>query len=395
MKNQKKKKKSLLSFLLITAALALAILPACQREQIDQNQVSAVKGGGVEPSDFIENAQNAEDQVVNQCLYDIGIASRDILRNSEVKLAVISAAAATNHGEVDLLSVLNQQGFLSDFSDALATQTGNDPTTFDAEAYISDHLTYDETYIAKVKVVNGDVLDDGEDAWIAAGIQINENEYPDNEDDILVWKHPNNTYSLEILDESDAISAENPVFIIINGETLANEEIFDDPGAATTMTRFPAGSFPRWKATSIGITQRYEESGDTDFTIAIRDASEYPGIGATTMYGFESSWSPSQIGTTRSYNTPLIEDPASKLSAFRANWATYEVDWYAGLHWLFTCTNYYGATESVKTKRKYIHEWYHHGGTNNYNWVALHPTHNSSNNINDGKGVFTMTRINY
>ncbi len=387
-------------------AAGVMFLTRCKKEELEDSKNPDIQAVTYSPGDFIWNSQDAADEMVNQALYDIGLASRDLLSDPVIAAALVDVADNTTHHEVDLLSFLDEQDLRDEFRNALADITENDPEAFDDEAYIAENLYNQEEYRAKVLVYNLSNLNLDNTAWIGVGIYLDEDIYDDHIDDNLIWKPSNNVWTVDAIDAIDAINTTHPVFAIVNGIELPDDAVVVDfpehQEERNTIT------YPIWNHYTARIDDPYEGSGNSEYAIL---CTKYDGIGPISTSSVEFSWAPAQIGTTRYLTWTIIDDGfetgnVCSGGAYSAtDIGTYEYDggFTAGKLLMHYCDPYTGFTKEIYCKRKYNHEWYHfspYSTSNNptsYNLTGYHPYHTSvrTQDAGTGKGTMSVIRYNY
>ncbi len=377
---------------LITLVLGITTFFSCNKTDnlIDDIVNDSTNSKTLTVGDFLDNSSDTLDQRVNYCLYDIALALREDLLNNTILVDLINVADS-NNGEVNLYDFFNDHTALKDsFKYRLAQITGNDPETFNYEDYIRVHLTYDTVYQPYITIVNMDTLNQNLTPYICVGAQINEDNWPGYEDNILKMTKVGGEWSISAIGETEATTSSHPVLVINNG--LSESGVDLDKIAVDVSNK--TNSTARYYQDEIQLNFAYEKSGKIDYRIY----TAYYFHGYT--YELRALFSKKKINRcdigkkiVLSFEVTPFSD-AMKINNCNTTLINIEYDWYASKKLVGKICHPIGGTQQFKSSIKYKKEWYHFKPTNiGFDFPQHLPQNGSQYVQSNQKGYIKLSRI--
>ena len=350
--------KTINAFLLLT--LALLLLPACQQleELIPEDAIEQVKNYELDQIPLVPNTQevtalllNPEDQddeKINQYLYELSLATRDLIKDAGFNKAIIKLAQASPTQTARLLDLetaapgyyttieaaLRVKGMsLKEIASDLTHRPLNPNPDYPETAQIEQ---YDPAiFIPNLSQINTDLQ-----PIISPNIEVDCRNDSTIEDNIVAWFYTEAGELTEImLSEETAVKTSNPLFLLDNaarytGETMNHalqmEEYEDENGQVFNKNGKAQMSFQSHEF-SIEHGYRYESGwgNNSEFCVV---AYRIDPSGTVHWIYSGAGWKkiaevkPSQIGqllTKWSLHAPNWE-PYTTNYVF---WNTFERDW--------------------------------------------------------------------
>jgi hypothetical protein len=336
---------------------------------------------------FIENTQDVQkllsltddkddEKIFNFC-YEIGLATRELVKNSSFTKTMIELA---KKNPIDVVYLMDLKQDAPQYFRIINENLAKHDLSL---AYIAENMThrpilpnpdYPETaeierYEPAIFIPNLKKADGEKQALLSPKVVADGDRYPELEDFIVTWYYTESGTLEEILvSEEASLNTSNPLFIIDNAQrfekgTVVLDENFDDNsltddtgatnGRSQTIIRFDS------KELKIKNGYRYESAASSEYAIqGYRIESNgtvhwvYSGSGWKVIKDIKKN----QIGTT--VLAPSLHAnvwlPYSNNKFF---WNTFERDWYSSEKDLGSAS-FGGTTIYLSGRRQNTSEWY-------------------------------------
>jgi len=361
------------------------------------------------------NPDDRDDEKINNYLYQLSIATRDLIKDANFNRIIIEMALASPNQTANLLELeveapeyfnainnrLSSKGLsLRALADGLTHAPVNPNPEFPETAEI-------ERYYPAIFIPNLDNVDNAKQPIISPNIEVDCREDESIEDNIIAWYFTKNGDLHEILlSEKTSLLTSNPLFLLDNASSKVKKNevaILPPEEESKTTTSFSSHEY------SIENGYGYESwlGGKSEFCVqAYRIAPN----GVVHWIYNSSGWK--EIAKVKRND---IGDLLYKWSHHASNWQpwsnpwtpnviqygvnmvywnTYERDWNRSPKELGTCTAN-GATIYLSGKRKYTSEWYAwipstaHTHYTRFQWVYYNWAHWNSS----WKSKFRLWRV--
>lgn len=341
---------------------------------------------------LMTNPDDADDEKINNYLYEISIATRDLIKDPAFNQAIISLAQNSETQSANLLDLervapiyYNAINSKLSSKNLSLTTIANDLT----HAPIAPNMTYSETaetehYVPAIFIPNLDRLNSQLQPIISPNIEVDSRSDERIEDNIIAWFYPSATSSAVteiMLSEATSLSTTNPLFLLDNAvTTLKTKEnkkftpLITKGDPVSPKSTNGTLSFSSYEHSIESQAYRYEpwNSGKSEFAI---NAYRIEPNGTTHwIYNNTSDNSKvineikkNDIGSIRfkwSYHAanwqPWSNPWTPDVTQYGVNmvyWNTYERDWNRSPKGLGTCSAN-GSTIHLAGRRKYTSEWY-------------------------------------
>ena len=393
---------------IILAGLAAATLWSCQQEQLEPVKtpstpnITATVNHARFPKNtqdieaLLANPEDQEDEKINRYLYELGLATRALIRNPEFNQTIINLAKKSETQSANLLDLRTVAPTFYQFIDTQLKIKGL------SLAEIAENLTYQPTsehsgidaaqaekYIPAIFIPNLERASANVAPIISPNIEANADEDARLEDHIVAWRYNEGGTIEEVLvNEEMALNTTTPLYLIDNA--VESLKVKADPNAQVVATKpdpvaEPSGqrshhhhhglSFSSYEHSIRSQSYRYERFGKSDFTVtAVRiDPSGQPhliyqaGNGTFRTYQSISEIHRNDIGPLRyawrhhasdwqPWSNPWTPN-AIQTGVNMVYWNTFERDWNHSLKPLGS-GNANNATIYLSGNMKYNHEWY-------------------------------------
>ena len=348
---------------------------------------------------LLTNPEDKDDEKINNHLYNLSIAVRELIKDKAFNEAIIDLAKKSPTQSANLLDLkTTAPQFYDKINQNLAELRNNDFNSsgdYSIES-IANNLThapvapnsdYPETaeiekYVPAIFIPNLEQINSSLQPIISPNIEVNSAKDESIDDYIVSWYYtPSGELNEIILGEETSLNTSNPLFLIDNAvTTLETEENKDfvswnsEPNSSSAKTSSTKStlSFSSYEHSIESNSYRYEPwtSGKSEFAVnAYRIEPNgtvhwiYNGNGTKVISDIKKN----QIGSIRNIWSHHASDwkPWSNpwtpnVTQYGVNmvfWNTFERDWNHSPKPLGTCSAN-GTTIHLAGRRKYDSEWY-------------------------------------
>lgn len=418
------------------ALFALLALPACKKPaetaapdkpyQLMADSVPAFTyytlGTDITEADLLATPDDSAYQQFNYVDYALTLSLLELYRHHSGLFSDLIQEMRANPGQAcNLLDfardypradALYDSVFASRFSDFAAY--GNDWKSFIAANY-----KYDTAYVPFARFANLGSIDFDLPAYVAGPFEINEDKFPDFDDDMPMWIHNGTNLLLTTIDESLANTLTNPVVVTTN-DFVGFEQVppLPPPPPPVYQTTSCGNPIPphvheKISHTWFKINNRYEGRGRSEYRVVfgasetyVQSANAWAGC-PPILVEKTKKVKKNEIGTLINwdfdvfypdfYHNPLCVDinMLSLSHAYDTHFiiAAFEYDWINSRKDLFKLDDQYGNPHEWRTRRKFASEWYFFDpdANNGYDFMNRNPTPNSEY-VNYTKGELHLLR---
>ena len=348
----------------------------------------------VEIQKLMENPDDANDEKINTYLYELSLATKDLIKDPAFNNIIISLAQRSVTHSANLLDLeVTAPQFFNAINANLATKRLSLQIIADDLTYapVAPNPDYPETseieqYVPAIFIPNLDRIDSNLQPIISPNIGVDSRFDESIEDNIIVWYFKNessNDVEEIMLSEATSLTTSNPLFLVDNALTTLHiepkkdaEPMFSKDQESATSTYGGSGtlSFSSYEHSIQSQSYRYESFWGGKSEFAVNGYRIDPSGTAHWIYNNTSDNSKvinrikkNQIGSTRykwSYHAanwqPWSNPWTPHVTQYGVNmvfWNTYERDWNRSPKGLGTCWAN-GTTIYLSGRRKYSSEWY-------------------------------------
>ena len=390
--------------ILILALVGITIV-GCQKEKLTQTGEKIeyrldnipIIANDQDVKLLLTNPEDSDDEKINNHLYNLSLAVRELVKDKEFNKTVIDLAKKSETQTANLLDLktvapnfydkINQNleknndiYFRSSSGKYTIESIANDLT----HAPIAPNPDYPETakieeYVPAIFVPNLDQLNLNLQPIISPNIEVDSNEDESIEDNIVSWYYTKSGELNEIiLSEETSLKTSNPLFFIDNAvTTLETKENTDfvplnsnndsNSPSVDDLHNRSALSFSSCEHSIESSAYAYESwtSGKSEFAVnayRIDPSGAIHWIYNSSGTKVINSIARNEIGSLRYKWSHHASDwkPWANSSTYGKNvvfWNTFERDWHRSLKSLGTCSAN-GTTIYLAGKMKYSSEWY-------------------------------------
>jgi hypothetical protein len=341
---------------------------------------------------LMENPDDADDEKINKYLYELSLATRDLIKNPKFNQVIISLA---QNSETDAANLLDLETVAPQFFTSINVKLAAKGLTLQS---IADELThapiapnpdYPETaiiehYVPAIFIPYLDRINASLQPIISPNIEIDSRFDESIEDNIIAWffeKATSTTVSEIILSEGTSLNTSNPIFLLYNAVTTLRTA---ENKTATPLISKGQGSSAGSSAGTLSFSShehsiesqsyRYEpwNSGKSEFAVnAYRiepngtihwiynntndNSKVINEIKKNEIGWIRYTWSHHAANWQPWSNpwTPTVTQSGVNM----VFWNTYERDWNRSSKALGTCSAN-GSTIYLAGRKKYDSEWY-------------------------------------
>lgn len=356
-----------------------------QYEEYNSNERSVT-----DISMLLTNPEDADDEKINNYLYEISLATKELIKDPAFNNLIIDMARNSDMNCAYLLELENlAPDYFNHINDNLAQNNlslekiANDFT----HAPIAPNKDYPqteaiETYYPAIYIPNLDILDNNLQPIISPNIEVDSREDESIEDNIIAWFYPKATSSnvtTTLLSEEISLVTKNPIFLLDNavntldtGNDLEYTPLDNDVTKEEGIVKGSTRKFSTYEHSIRSQSYRYESfwSGKSEFAVsAIRidpnGTSHW--IYNSGVQKVISKIKKNQIGSIRYVWSHHASDwqpwsnpwtpTANQNNVNMVYWNTFERDWNRSDKALGTCTAN-GTTIYMSGRMKYSSNWY-------------------------------------
>ena len=396
------------------------VFVSCQKQQELVSTTPKSKGiknarlfqGEIPSETFILNPDDPKEQDVSFAIYNLTKAFVPLTSNPELMNALISKINSKPAKIYNLYDFANDNSIVENTLNTYFENLEGFPTNVNYRETINNFLNYDISYSPYFHIANQETYDQTKPVIIASATQINEELYPDLEDNIPCWKIENGNVQFLTIGEEDLKTITNPIIIIDNNirdeenvpYTIQND--IHDEGLGEDETSGPSNSGtvtpeflhpPVLAQSKFKIMMAHEKKWSRiDYTILAATSKSASNSCAASADRFKIRIKHNQVkkDITKyveilNYSTCYVPNttPAQHYSPYYLSLkqdafvGTYEHDWYASYKSLGTISDYNASTCAnqgnfqLKGKRQFHSDWYHFNPSTNDGYYILnnHP----------------------
>lgn len=411
----------------LSRVLSIAILASCMictiscdKETVNNvsndaviNTVSYVYGLDKVPlvsnphsvEEYTINSLDADDEKINKQLLEIGIATRELLKDNGFNETILKSASKN----------MNQTMNLNVLADIAATKSNTEESKALVNVLSKIDLTHKSTnpakngeienYVPAIYVPNIAIADFNKQPIIALGFEVNTelSGMSEFENYIVAWYYDEQGNLNEILiNEETAMNTTNPIFVIDNAEEIMSKRSaqlnnYSEPPQSKDLD--PTTSYCTYE---YQCNVRYETTGNTELAVSAAHITETGAVWLVCLNsGNWDAWKkireidPNDIGTLLYGWEQFCSNEVSPFSTNYVFWNTFERDWFNSLKALGEGTRN-GTTVYLGGNRKYTGDWYAYDpGVVNSNPMDITTIYNSWAKWHDNtKSRLRIWRVN-
>ena len=291
-----------LNILLLVAILAIGIA-SCEKEESKSIQVSESenlvykldeipilkhksnsKSRVTDINKLMTNPNDSDDEKINNYLYQISLATRDLIKDQQFNQIIIDLAQDSETNVANLLDLESEapayyDSINNNLADSglslemIANDLTHEPVAPNPDYPVTEEI---EHYVPAIFVPNLENADPGLQPLISPNVVVDSREDTTIEDNIITWFFENEQdeeVTEIMLSEQTALNTENPVFILDNASFNQQVEIdydfepLNNEISDTIMDRSGEEMYFTYHNWSVNEPYRYESffSGKTDF----------------------------------------------------------------------------------------------------------------------------------
>lgn len=341
---------------------------------------------------LMTNPDDADDEKINNYLYEISLATRDLIKDPAFNQTIIKLA---QNSETQSANLLDLETVAPTYFNAINAKLSSKSLSLQSiandltHAPIAPNMTYPETaeiehYVPAIFIPNLDIINANLQPIISPNIEVDSRSDESIEDNIVAWFYSSNNSSIVteiMLSEATSLVTTNPIFLLDNAvTTLKTEEnkefipLITKGDPAPPKSTQGVLSFSSNEHSIESQSYRYEpwNSGKSEF--AVNGYRIEPNGTVHWLYNNTNDNSKvineikkNEIGSIRyawSYHAqnwqPWSNPWTPNVTQYGVNmvfWNTYERDWNRSSKALGQCSAN-GSTIYLSGRRKYDSEWY-------------------------------------
>lgn len=327
---------------------------------------------------LLVNPDDQDDEKINNYLYALSIATRDLVKDANFNRKIIEMAQESPNQTANLLELEDEAPeYFNAINTRLASKGLSLRTLADdfTHSPVNPNPEFPETseierYYPAIFIPNLDNLDNAKQPIISPNIEVDCREDESIEDNIIAWYYTKNGDLNEILlSEETSLLTTNPLFLLDNASpnVKKNEvEILPPEENLKTETSFcsyeysieSGYGYESWlggKSEFCVQAYRIAQNGDVHWIYSSSGWKEIAKVKRSDIGDLLYKWS-HHASNWQPWSNPWTPN-VIQYNVNMVYWNTYERDWNRSLKDLGTCTAN-GTTIYLSGKRKYTSEWY-------------------------------------
>ena len=325
------------------------------------------------------NPNDKDEEKLNKYLYEIGLATKDLIKNGEFNQTIIEMARKSGNQTAYLLdlkteapiffNIINENLAKNNLSlERIAEDMTHVPLTGNPEYPVTMEV---EKYVPAIFIPNIDAIDNNKQPLISPNIETDCSQNSEIEDFIVTWYFDKNGIQHEIiLGEETSLKTTNPLFLIDHAIKKTQLSVTTTINESQPRTDFEGNqdrSIKRFDSKEIRIKTGYrQESGwgnNSEYCIvAYRIENNPNGIGIHHWIYNSSGWKKIDDVKVSEINTLLTRQTLhapnwTPYSDNRVFWNTFERDWNRSLKNLGT-PSFDGRQLYMSGNMRYNGDWY-------------------------------------
>lgn len=331
---------------------------------------------------LIINSNDKDEEKLNKYLYEIGLATKELIKNKEFNQTIIEMAKKSDNQTAYLLdlkteapiffNIINENLAKNNLSlDRIAEYMTHEPLTGNPEYPITMEV---EKYVPAIFVPNLAAIDHNKQPLLSPNIETDCSQNSDIEDYIVTWYYDENSNLHEIIvGEETSLKTTNPLFLVdhaspkgylppIQQDNNHKPEDGDQDRGFDDIVEF------RTKQIGIKSGYGYETGGSNKSEFAL--AATYTSSGYPSNHVFHTNNDNSVtyktfLPGTHNVNLHFSPNyvPTYGLSGFKVFWNTFERDWNRSPKSLGYALNVLGEPGTyddtyLSGRRRYDGDWY-------------------------------------
>ncbi|WP_109300803.1 hypothetical protein [Aquimarina sp. AU474] len=319
---------------------------------------------------LIKNTEDKDEEKLNQYLYEIGLATRELIKDDNFNKIIINMARESKSQTAYLLDLkIKAPRYFKKINNKLKTQGLSLQKIADDMTHkpISSNSEYPETaeiekYIPAIFIPNLDLIDGNKQPILSPNIETDSSNNEKIEDFIVSWYFTSSGELREIiLGEETSLKTSNPLFLIDHAMMFHDNDATIVLENDNSIKGSLAKTIIRYDSRNIKIKNGYRyESGwgnKSEYAIIGYRIQNFPTYDLASGYTKDlAKIKPNQIGTTLD-KPSLHADVWLPLATNKFYWNTYERDWNRSekpLGYITSPINNY----VFNSKRRYYNDWY-------------------------------------
>lgn len=384
-------KKIILSGLTL-ATIGITIL-GCNKEKINENVSTSNIDYKLDQIPLIENSQDInqlilnpsdeDEEKLNKYLYEIGLATKDLIKNVEFNQNIIRMAKKSKNQTVYLLDLKTEAPF---FFNIINKNLAEKKLTLEGIAQDMTHVPLNgnieypakmvvEKYVPAIFIPNLDAADNNKQPLLSPNIETDCSRNSEIEDFIITWYFDEKGNEHEIiLGEETSLKTSNPLFLIDHASpkgylpSITSENI--EQSRPLTSGNRGFNDITSFRIKQIGIKSGYGyETGSnnkSEFALVVtRTSTGYPSNFEFYNNNDHSITVRKMLPGTVNINNHFVVNyvPTYGLNGYKVFWNTFERDWNRqakSLGYALNVLNQPGNNDDtyLSGRRRYESDWY-------------------------------------
>jgi len=326
------------------------------------------------------NPNDKDEEKLNNYLYEIGLATKDLIKNEEFNQTIIGMAKKSDNQTAYLLdlkteapiffNIINENLAKNNLSlERIAEDMTHNPLTGNPEYPVTMEI---EKYVPAIFIPNLNALDDNKQPLLSPNVETDCSQDSEIEDFIITWYFDKNGNQHEIiLGEQTSLKTTNPLFLIDHAIPKKKENSIiiveeNRPDNLPSVNEDDRVVIDYFESREIQIKPGYgQENGSlsnkSEFCVSTHrllynNGSPYGYPIFSNKYLKIKEIHPNQFGTDQ-YVPAYHCDNWTPYSQNRIYWNTYERDWNRGNRDLIIAP-YWGVTLFFQDRMRYSSDWY-------------------------------------
>lgn len=380
----------------IIAFSAISILMlSCNKEKVEtvnENVSTRNIDYTLDQIPFLENEQDInrlmlnpndkDEEKLNNYLYEIGLATKDLIKNKEFNQTIIGMAKNSDNQTAYLLdlkteapiffNIINENLAKNNLSlERIAEDMTHAPLTGNREYPVTMEI---EKYVPAIFIPNLNAIDNNKQPLLSPNIEADCSQDSDIEDFIITWYFDESGNQHEIiLGEETSLKTTNPLFLVDHASSKGylppiQLDDIDRPTGANQDRGF--NDIVEFRTKQIGVKSGYGyETGGSNKSeyalVATYNSSGYPSNFVFSSNDDNSVTYKKFLPGTHNVNLYFSPNyvPTYGLSGFKVFWNTFERDWNRSPKSLGYALNVLGEPGTnddtyLSGRRRYDGDWY-------------------------------------
>ncbi|RMG28691.1 MAG: hypothetical protein D6730_05085, partial [Bacteroidetes bacterium] len=368
------------------------------------------------PNELVLISQNEEEKHINQCLFLLGSALKEIVKIPEYRNFIFQEVRTSSIDAVSYSALLSNFPALARYINKHIASISQENKFYGLEDFVVmlNSLSYKgKRYIPVINVPNIDHADWNKFPLVSPGLEVYDDAKNQIDDFIFAWYFDNKQQKEHeiMIGESQAMTKNTAPLLVMSVQPLTSPFLTKDLQVAKFEYEQPkykkssSRIIDHYETYEFRINHRYESSGKSEFAAAaVRFVDNDPGekYAANQCQGGKEWWlitdvHKNDIGTDQHKWKRFSE--VWNIGYDDVLWNTFERDWYASSKVLGEY--HYGGPLDItwlSGNMKFANEWYQYDPNTNdensvVNWAPILQNWSVRYNADEDKGYINIWRV--